>query len=166
MSSSSYKTESHMKKTLFFSFLLVVATLWVGCGSDSDDAKTTTTGTTTTQSTTEQPAQPAEETKQDEATTQAGDDLVAIGKKLFTDKTCATCHAPDKKLVGPSIQDIAKIYADKGASIVDFLKQKSKPIVDTDPGQVSVMKANLDGFVKDMKDDELKALEAYMMSVK
>ncbi len=30
---------------------------------------------------------------------------------------------------------------------------------------VAVMKANLDGFVKDLKDDELNALKAYMLSV-
>jgi cytochrome c len=59
-----------------------------------------------------------------------------------------------------------KIYDENDASIIAFLKGNMDPIVDTDPGQVAIMKANLDGFVKDLTDDELKALEAYMLSVK
>lgn len=31
--------------------------------------------------------------------------------KLATDKNCMACHAVDKKLVGPSFQDIAAKYA-------------------------------------------------------
>jgi len=93
-------------------------------------------------------------------------DLVALGKKLFKDKTCFTCHLADTKAIGPSIKEINKIYSDKGADIVTFLKSEMEPIVDTDPGQVAVMKANLDGFVSDLKDEELMALKAYMLSVK
>ena len=48
---------------------------------------------------------------------------------------------------------------------MSFLKGEQEAIVDTDPGQVAIMKANLDGFVKDLKEEELKALEAYMRSV-
>ncbi|RPD99876.1 cytochrome c [Aureibaculum marinum] len=95
-------------------------------------------------------------------TTSDSGDLIAMGKKLFTDKTCTTCHAIDTKVIGPSIQDMIKIYDENDASIVDFLTGKSDPIVDTDPGQVAIMKANIDGFVKDLKPEELKALEAYM----
>ena len=93
-------------------------------------------------------------------------DNLELGKKLFTDKTCATCHQPDAKVIGPSIKDINKIYADNNGNIVSFLKGESTAIVDTDPGQVAIMKANLDGFVKDLTDAELAALAAYMNSVK
>lgn len=93
-------------------------------------------------------------------------DNLELGKKLFTEKTCATCHNPDTKVIGPSIKDINKIYADKGGNIVKFLKGEAEAIVDTDPGQVAIMKANLDGFVKDMSGDELAAIAAYMRSVK
>ncbi|MCF6182965.1 c-type cytochrome [Lutibacter sp.] len=93
-------------------------------------------------------------------------DNVALGKKLFTEKTCATCHQPDVKVIGPSIKDINKIYTEKNGDIVKFLKEESEAIVDTDPGQVAIMKANLDGFVKDLKGEELAALAAYMRSVK
>ena len=99
-------------------------------------------------------------------TESSGADLVAMGEKLFTDKTCVSCHQLDAKIVGPSIKDIVKIYDEKNASLVDFLKGSQEAIVDTDPGQVAIMKANLDGFVKDLKDEELQALAAYMKSTK
>lgn len=97
----------------------------------------------------------------------AGDaDLIALGEKLFTDKTCVSCHQIDAKIVGPSVKTIVEIYEKNDASLVAFLKGDMEAIVDTDPGQVAIMKANLDGFVKDLKENELKALEAYMISVK
>ena len=92
-------------------------------------------------------------------------DLVAMGEKLFTDKTCVSCHQIDAKIVGPSVKEIVKVYNEKNANLVDFLKGSQEAIVDTDPGQVNIMKANLDGFVKDLKEEELKALAAYMKSV-
>ena len=96
----------------------------------------------------------------------AGDDVIALGEKLFTDKTCVSCHQLDAKIVGPSVKDIVKVYEQNDASLVDFLKGNKDAIVDTDPGQVAIMKANLDGFVKDLKDEELQALAAYMKNAK
>jgi cytochrome c len=102
-----------------------------------------------------------------EATTaKSPDDYLVLGKKLFTDKTCATCHLPDTKVIGPSIKEISKVYTEKNANIVAFLKGESPAIVDTDPGQVAIMKANLDGFVKDLTSEEIAALAVYMNSVK
>jgi cytochrome c len=89
-----------------------------------------------------------------------------LGKKLFTDKTCATCHQADTKTIGPSIKDINKIYADHNADIVTFLTGGSAPIVDTDPGMVAIMKANIDGFVKDLSAEELASIALYMQSIK
>jgi len=94
------------------------------------------------------------------------DDQFALGKKLFTEKTCVSCHQLDVKVVGPSIKDIAKIYGEKEGNLVQFLKGNDAAIVDTDPGQVAIMKANLDGFVKDMSGDELQALANYMRNAK
>jgi len=107
-----------------------------------------------------------QEVKETPAASEGSEDLVAMGEKLFTDKTCVSCHQADAKVVGPSIKDIVKIYGDQNASIVGFLKGNQEAIVDTDPGQVAIMKANLDGFVKDLTDSELQALEAYMLSFK
>ena len=109
---------------------------------------------------------PKEEVKETPAESAGSEDLVAMGEKLFTDKTCVSCHQAEAKIVGPSIKDIVQIYSDQNASIVSFLKGEQEAIVDTDPGQVAIMKANLDGFVKDLKEEELKALEAYMLSIK
>jgi len=103
--------------------------------------------------------------KEPSKATTENSDLIAQGKKLFKDKTCFTCHLPDTKSIGPSIKEINKIYADNNADIVAFLKGDLEAIVDTDAGQIAIMKANLDGFVKDLKDDELNALKAYMISV-
>ncbi|NOQ92418.1 MAG: c-type cytochrome [Flavobacteriaceae bacterium] len=94
------------------------------------------------------------------------DDQFALGEKLFTEKTCVSCHQLDVKVVGPSIKDIVKIYEEKEGNLVQFLKGNDAAIVDTDPGQVAIMKANLDGFVKDMSGDELQALAAYMRAAK
>lgn len=87
-----------------------------------------------------------------------------LGQELFDGKgTCTTCHKPDSKAVGPSIKEIAKIYTEKKASIAKFLRGTEEPIVD--PSQFEVMKANF--FVtKTMSDDELKAIETYMMTLK
>ena len=93
-------------------------------------------------------------------------DNIALGKQLFTDKTCTTCHQPDAKVIGPSIKDIVKVYDEQNGNLVKFLKGESPAIVDTDPGQVAIMKANLDGFVKYLSGEELSALAAYMRSVK
>jgi len=93
-------------------------------------------------------------------------DQVTLGKQLFTDKTCVSCHQIDKKLVGPSINEIVKVYNEKKGNIVQFLKGNSPAIVDTDPGQVAIMKANLDGFVHDLSGDELRALATYMRAAK
>ncbi|VAW25177.1 hypothetical protein MNBD_BACTEROID04-934 [hydrothermal vent metagenome] len=108
----------------------------------------------------------ATETKEADATSDTADSNVELGKKLFTEKTCATCHNPNMKVIGPSIKEINRIYSEKNGDIVKFLKEESKPIVDTDPGQVAIMKANLDGFVKNLSEDELAAIAAYMRSVK
>jgi len=105
------------------------------------------------------------EEKVKEAPAASGDE-VALGEKLFTDKTCISCHQIDAKIVGPSIKDIMKIYDEKNGDMIKFLQGSDAAIVDTDPGQVAIMKANLDGFVKDLSVKELEALKAYMTSVK
>lgn len=85
-----------------------------------------------------------------------------LGKKLFNGKgTCLACHKPDQKIIGPSIVEIAQIYKDKNADMVEFLKGNSQPIVD--PSQFEVMKANFQ-ITKKMSDQELEALVEYMYS--
>ena len=95
---------------------------------------------------------------------EGGGDALALGEKLFNEKTCATCHQLDTKVIGPSVKDIASIYKEKNGNMVNFLKGTDGAIVDTDPGQVAIMQANLDGFVKDLSDVELEALVTYMQN--
>ena len=85
-----------------------------------------------------------------------------LGKEIFHGKgACVACHKPDVKLVGPSLQDIAKIYKEKNGDMVTFLKGEGEAIVD--PTQYAVMKANF-AITKTFSDEELKALEAYVYS--
>ncbi|MBP7469976.1 MAG: c-type cytochrome [Flavobacterium sp.] len=85
-----------------------------------------------------------------------------LGAAIFAGKgACVACHKPDLKLVGPSLQDIAKIYKEKNGDMVSFLKGEAEAIVD--PTQYSLMKPNLE-LTKTFSDEELKALEAYVYS--
>jgi len=93
------------------------------------------------------------------------DSKIFLGNRLFSEKTCITCHSLDKKKIGPSVVDIMAIYNEKNASIEAFLKGKSKPIVDTTPSQVAIMQDNIDGFLKKVTDEELNAIATYMLHV-
>ncbi|MGQ7946031.1 c-type cytochrome [Flavobacterium sp. WC2509] len=86
----------------------------------------------------------------------------ALGKEIFEGKgNCVACHQVDQKVIGPSIQEIAKIYKEKSGNMVNFLKGESEAIVD--PEQFAVMQANL-AITKTFSDEELKAVEAYINS--
>ncbi len=170
-------------KKLVLSVLVVVALVMTSCGKAKEAAdKTAGAAKEAVEKTGDAVKEAAEKTgeavkegaeavkegaeKAAEATKEALSPKVAKGKELFAAKTCSTCHAVDKKVVGPSLKDIAAKYAEKNGNIVQFLKGKAKPIVDTDPGQVAVMKANIDGILKDVKPDEMQAIAAYIRSVK
>ncbi len=85
-----------------------------------------------------------------------------LGKSIFEGKgNCVACHRIDEKLVGPSVQEMATIYKTQNGDMVSFLKDEAKPIVD--PSQYEVMKTNL-ALTKEMSDEELKGLEAYIYS--
>ena len=86
----------------------------------------------------------------------------ALGKEIFEGKgNCVACHQVDQKVIGPSLQEIAKIYKDKNGNMVNFLKGEGEAIVD--PAQFPVMQANL-AITKTFTDEELKVVEAYMNS--
>ncbi|OYU80968.1 MAG: cytochrome C552 [Flavobacterium sp. BFFFF1] len=89
---------------------------------------------------------------------------VQLGRELFEGKgNCYSCHKPDQKIIGPSLQEIAKIYKAQNGDIVNFLKGNGAPLVD--PSQYEVMKTNF-AITKNMTDEELQALEAYIYSFK
>lgn len=136
-----------MKKSLLV--LVLACTVFISCGeSKKEPAKK------------EVEKEVVKEVKQEKA-----GDLVAKGKELFAAKTCTTCHQVDQKVIGPSVKDINKVYTEQNGDYLKFLKGEAAAIVDTDPGQVAIMKANLDSFVKDLTADELAAIIAYMKSV-
>ncbi|MDD3003744.1 c-type cytochrome [Flavobacterium sp.] len=85
-----------------------------------------------------------------------------LGKTIFEGKgNCFACHKPDQKIIGPSIQEIAKIYKEQNGDMVAFLQEKAKPIVD--PSQYETMRTNF-VITKNLTPEELKALEAYFYS--
>lgn len=87
---------------------------------------------------------------------------IALGEELFKGVgNCFSCHLPEKKVIGPSIKEIAQIYQDQNADMVTFLKGKGEPIVD--PSQYEVMRANF-LITKNMTDEQLQAIDAYMKS--
>jgi len=137
-------------KTFYKPFAIAtIVLIFASCGDKKakDDFGKSTDGVTTTETVVDKVAE---------------NPLLAEGKALFEGKgTCNTCHKPNEKVIGPSIAEISKIYKEQNASIVSFLKEEGKPIVD--PSQYEVMRTNF-AITKKMSDDELKALEAYMLS--
>ena len=93
------------------------------------------------------------------------DSKIFFGNRLFSEKTCITCHSIDSKKIGPSVIDIVHVYNENNASIEDFLRGKSTAIVDTNSAQVAIMQANIDGFLKKVTDEELNAISTYMQHV-
>ncbi len=171
-----------MKKVLL-SVLVVVALVMTSCGKAKDAADKTADAAKSAVEKTEEVAKEAVDKtaetvkegaeavkegaeKATEAVKDALSPKAAKGKEVFTAKGCVACHAPDKKVVGPAIKDIAAKYASEKGNIVQFLKGKADAIVDTDPGQVAVMKANVDGVLKEFSGEELQAVAAYIRSVK
>lgn len=85
-----------------------------------------------------------------------------LGKEIFESKgLCSTCHKPDQKMAGPSLEEIARVYKEKGGNMVAFLEGKSNPLVD--PAQYEIMKANI-LVTKNYPDEELVALQDYIMT--
>ncbi|PWK19882.1 c-type cytochrome [Xanthomarina spongicola] len=105
------------------------------------------------------------ETVVPERTELSQDSKIFLGNRLFSEKTCITCHAIDREHKAPSVVDIMHVYKANNADIVSFLKGYAKPIVDTTASQVAIMQANIDGFLKQITDVELDAIATYMMHV-
>ncbi len=93
------------------------------------------------------------------------DSQIFLGNRLFSEKTCITCHDVQKENIGPSVKQIMKIYNEQNGDIVSFLKGKAAPIVDTTASQVAIMQANINGFLKDISDEELQTIAVYMLHV-
>ena len=87
-----------------------------------------------------------------------------IGEEIFNGKgNCFSCHKADQKVIGPSLEEIAKTYAEKDGDMAAFLREKADPIVD--PSQYSVMKTNF-YITKNFTDEEMQGVVDYVMSFK
>ena len=105
----------------------------------------------------------------DETTTEckelSKDSQIFLGNHLFSEKTCITCHDVNRFKKGPSVKENMAVYKEKDGDIVAFLKGNAPPIVETTASQVAIMQDNIDGFLKDISDDELSSIATYMMHV-
>jgi cytochrome c len=86
-----------LKKTIF---LVVITTMLIACGKDDLSSP------------------PPRSVASDKAKSISPN---LTGKELAVNKGCMQCHALDKKLVGPSYQDVSKKY---GANDEERLTQK------------------------------------------
>jgi cytochrome c len=85
-----------------------------------------------------------------------------LGQIIFEGKgMCYTCHKEEQKIIGPSMQEIAKVYTAQKGNMVEFLRGNEEPIVD--PSNYETMKTNF-AITKNLPEEELKALEAYILS--
>lgn len=110
---------------------------------------------------------PVEEIKQGapERSELSMDSKIFLGNRLFSEKTCITCHGLEEENIGPTVVDIMRVYNEKDASIEEFLLGNSEPIVDTTASQVAIMQDNIDGFLKKVTAEELNAIATYMQHV-
>ena len=93
------------------------------------------------------------------------DSQIFLGNRLFSEKTCITCHDVDRVKTGPSVKEIMAVYREKNGDIVSFLKGNAKPLVDTTSSQVNIMQENINGFLKEISDEELNSISVYMIHV-
>lgn len=81
------------------------------------------------------------------------DPVLIKGEKVFK-STCIVCHAVDKRLVGPPIQEIAVLYKDNPAGIAAWAKAPGKKRPDYPP-MIAVP----------LPEDDLKAAGSYMLKI-
>ncbi|WP_047414970.1 c-type cytochrome [Cellulophaga sp. Hel_I_12] len=109
------------------------------------------------------------ETKDSETTLVRGelsmDSQIFLGNRLFSEKTCITCHDAQKSTIGPSVKEIMKVYKKENGNIVAFLKGEAEPIVEASAAQIAMMQVNIKGFLKNISDEELGAIATYMLHV-
>lgn len=78
---------------------------------------------------------------------------VPLGQKIF-EGTCAACHALDKVLVGPSLQEIAGIYGENPAGIVTWTEN---------PGRKREGFTQMPAFK--LGEEKLQAVASYMIEL-
>jgi cytochrome c len=83
------------------------------------------------------------------------------GETLFEEKGCALCHKMDADTIGPSLRNIATVYAGKETELLTYLKGQGTPIVD--PSRASVMNPQLIK-IRTMFEEDLHAISTYIIN--
>ncbi|MCO6499609.1 MAG: c-type cytochrome [Vicingus serpentipes] len=133
-----------------FSAIFAFATL-TSCGGGNHQKEVTQEETTTEEDVVEKVV---EETVA--KPTQAGADL-------FKANACVACHQEDRKIVGPSLKDIATGYTDNTEGLIAFLAGEGEAIID--PSQAAVMAPQIE-TTKAMSNEERTSIADYIMSTK
>ena len=133
-----------------FSTIFVFATL-SSCGDGGHQKEVTQEETTTEEEVVEKAVE-----KTTANPTQAGADL-------FKASACVACHQEDRKIVGPSLKDIAAGYIDNTEGLIAFLAGEGEAIID--PSQAAVMAPQIE-VTKAMSNEERTSIADYIMSTK
>lgn len=83
------------------------------------------------------------------------------GQDIFEAKGCALCHKKDMDTIGPSLMNIANVYAGKEADLLTYLKGQSTPIVD--PARAPVMNPQL-VKIRSLFEEDLHAITTYIIN--
>ncbi len=78
------------------------------------------------------------------------------GEELFVKYNCASCHAPDRRVVGPSFLEISKKYGQSEKAIEKVARLIIKPRPENWPGMAYMPPFNI-------PLDEAKALARYVL---
>ncbi len=85
----------------------------------------------------------------------------AVSDATFQALSCGTCHKPDKKGSGPTLQEIARAYVGKQEQLVRYFMGESIPLIDT--GKRKTMERQL-SKTRELSDEERKDLASYILS--
>jgi cytochrome c len=160
-----------MKKLVLALFVIALSVNFTSCKDakkavkDAAD-KTTEAVKETTEKTTEAVKDVAEKTAETVAETtekvvDALSEQATKGKEIATKSGCLACHKEHEKSVGPSYEEVAKVYKEKKGNMSKFLKGNADAIVD--PAQFPVMKVNIP-ITQKLSGDDLAALTSYIRS--
>lgn len=93
------------------------------------------------------------------------DPLAVKGEALFKESGCNTCHAVDKKVVGPALRGVTKRWGNNQADITNFVRNSAKVIAAGHPYANKVYK-EYNGLQMPAHEfltgDDVKAILAYI----
>ena len=85
------------------------------------------------------------------------------GESLFK-QYCASCHAVDKKIVGPALRDVRRKYADDPKWLYAYIRNNIALIKAGDPKAIALYEANGKAAMNTftfLKDEEIAAILTY-----